>query len=76
MTIATKICRILAWSWLALVVLAIMALTISLNGFWMGMQKASLIIFSPLAMYYLPPTFILLGVSAWLQKAADADSEE
>ena len=76
MILAAKILRILAWSWLVLVVLAVMVLTIGLNGFWTGMQKASLIIFSPLAMYYLPPTFILLGVSSWLQKEADTDSEE
>ncbi len=76
MTIMAKLCRILAWLWLICVVLIVIVIAIYLNGFLEGLKHASLVIFSPLALYYLVPTLFLLGLSTLLSKAANTDKSE
>ena len=76
MMFMSVLCRVLALLWLAGVVLIVTVIAIYLNGFWDGLRHASLVIFSPLALYYLVPTFILLGASNLLKRAASTDTSE
>ncbi|HEY3644442.1 MAG TPA: hypothetical protein VGM16_03815 [Gammaproteobacteria bacterium] len=51
--------RVAAWGWAILVIAGICGLSIWLNGFSEGMSKASLMIFSPAALYIFLPSVVL-----------------
>jgi hypothetical protein len=67
--------RVLAWSWTILVIVGICSLAIYLNGFSEGMHKASLIIFSPKALYIFTPSFVLAGLAAITRRISEASEE-
>jgi hypothetical protein len=59
---------IAAWIWAIFAILGICTLTIYLNGFAEGMTRASLIIFSPKALYIFLPSTVLGILSALVRK--------
>lgn len=67
--------RFLAWSWAVLIILGICSFAIYANGFWAGMGRASLIIFSPKALYIFTPSFVLAGLAAIVRMMSETPEE-